>query len=100
MVHFLLRLSTLSGPFTVFNPEITWRSDETFTLWDDVRLGNCNRGVVRSAVLVVNCLVGAVGLADPRISLPASLECPAVHVVSVSHGHGLAQRLHVLAVLG
>ena len=23
------------GPFTMFNPEITWRSGETFTLWDD-----------------------------------------------------------------
>ena len=23
------------GPFTMFNPEIIWRSGETFTLWDD-----------------------------------------------------------------
>lgn len=23
------------GPFAVINPEITWRSDETFSLWDD-----------------------------------------------------------------
>ena len=23
------------GPFTMFNPEIVWRSGETFTLWDD-----------------------------------------------------------------
>ena len=23
------------GPFAVINPVITWRSDETFTLWDD-----------------------------------------------------------------
>ena len=23
------------GPFTMFNPEITWRSGERFTLWDD-----------------------------------------------------------------
>lgn len=23
------------GPFTMFNPEITWRSGEKFTLWDD-----------------------------------------------------------------
>ena len=23
------------GPFTMFNPEIVWRSAETFTLWDD-----------------------------------------------------------------
>jgi peptide deformylase len=24
-----------AGPFAVINPEITWRSDETFELWDD-----------------------------------------------------------------
>ena len=24
-----------AGPFTMFNPEIVWRSGETFTLWDD-----------------------------------------------------------------
>lgn len=24
-----------SGPFTMINPEITWRSAETFTMWDD-----------------------------------------------------------------
>jgi peptide deformylase len=23
------------GPFSVINPEITWRSAETFTMWDD-----------------------------------------------------------------
>lgn len=23
------------GPFTIINPEITWRSPETFTMWDD-----------------------------------------------------------------
>ena len=24
-----------NGPFTMINPEITWRSSETFTMWDD-----------------------------------------------------------------
>lgn len=24
-----------NGPFTMINPEITWRSPETFTMWDD-----------------------------------------------------------------
>lgn len=32
-----LRLETgpAAGRWTLINPEITWRSDETFTLWDD-----------------------------------------------------------------
>ena len=30
-----IALNLGEGPFTMFNPEITWRSGETFTLWDD-----------------------------------------------------------------
>ena len=31
----LIALNLGDGPFTMFNPEIVWRSGETFTLWDD-----------------------------------------------------------------
>ena len=30
-----IALNLGEGPFTMFNPEIVWRSGETFTLWDD-----------------------------------------------------------------
>ncbi len=30
-----IALNLGDGPFTMTNPEITWRSHETFTLWDD-----------------------------------------------------------------
>ena len=30
-----IALNLGEGPFTMFNPEITWRAGETFTLWDD-----------------------------------------------------------------
>ena len=30
-----IALNLGEGPFTMFNPEIVWRSRETFTLWDD-----------------------------------------------------------------
>ena len=30
-----LALNLGEGPFTMFNPEVVWRSAETFTLWDD-----------------------------------------------------------------
>ena len=30
-----IALNLGDGPFTMFNPEIVWRSEETFTLWDD-----------------------------------------------------------------
>ena len=30
-----IALNLGDGPFTMFNPEIVWRSGETFTLWDD-----------------------------------------------------------------
>jgi len=30
-----IALNLGEGPFTMFNPEITWRSGERFTLWDD-----------------------------------------------------------------
>lgn len=30
-----IALNLGQGPFIVVNPEITWRSDETFTMWDD-----------------------------------------------------------------
>ena len=30
-----IALNLGEGPFTMFNPVITWRSGETFTLWDD-----------------------------------------------------------------
>ena len=30
-----IALNLGAGPFTIFNPEIVWRSGETFTLWDD-----------------------------------------------------------------
>ena len=30
-----IALNLGKGPFTMFNPEIVWRSGETFTLWDD-----------------------------------------------------------------
>ena len=30
-----IALNLGEGPFTMFNPEITWRSGEKFTLWDD-----------------------------------------------------------------
>jgi len=52
-----------AGPFAVINPEITWRSDETFELWDDcfsvpdrlvrvrrhrsISLAFCDRGLER-----------------------------------------------------
>ncbi len=31
----LIAVNLGAGPFLVCNPEVTWRSDETFTLWDD-----------------------------------------------------------------
>ncbi|MDI6773709.1 MAG: peptide deformylase, partial [bacterium] len=30
-----IALNLGQGPFIIVNPEITWRSDETFTMWDD-----------------------------------------------------------------
>lgn len=30
-----IALNLGKGPFTMFNPEITWRSEDTFRLWDD-----------------------------------------------------------------
>ena len=30
-----IALNLGDGPFTMVNPEITWRSEETFTMWDD-----------------------------------------------------------------
>ena len=30
-----IALNLGAGPFVIINPEITWKSEETFTLWDD-----------------------------------------------------------------
>lgn len=30
-----IALNLGAGPFVIINPEITWKSDETFTIWDD-----------------------------------------------------------------
>ena len=31
----MIALNLGQGPFVMLNPEVVWRSDETFTLWDD-----------------------------------------------------------------
>jgi peptide deformylase len=31
----IIALNLGKGPFVLVNPQITWRNDETFTLWDD-----------------------------------------------------------------
>jgi peptide deformylase len=31
----IIALNLGKGPFVLVNPQITWKSDETFTLWDD-----------------------------------------------------------------
>ena len=35
VVRRFIALNLGEGPFTMFDPEIVWRSGETFTLWDD-----------------------------------------------------------------
>ena len=35
IVKRLVAMNLGAGPFILINPEITWRDDETFTVWDD-----------------------------------------------------------------
>jgi len=35
IVKRLVAMNLGAGPFILINPEITWRGDETFTVWDD-----------------------------------------------------------------
>jgi peptide deformylase len=76
----ILALDLGAGPFPLYNPEITWRSDDTFELWDDcfsVPTSWCAcAGTARSACTI----------ATTRFRLRAGSSCPRARRAGAARG--------------